>query len=106
MNTRVEPVSRQLFFGSTTQGETGTWLTAIACALTIVVVAASVMPTALMLPSIAAGLYAGAVVTMLATRRAEPVISEKGWLFAGILFVAGIVASAASDIDRMLAYFS
>jgi hypothetical protein len=105
MNTRVDTFSRQPVLGSATQGETSTWLIAIACALAIVAAAASVVPSVLILPSVAAGLYAGAVATMLATRRSGPAISEKGWLFAGILFVGGIVASAGSDLDGMLAYF-
>ncbi|GEM_PF-6611570 len=105
MNTRVDAFSRQLIHHGATQGDTGTWLAAIVCALAVTIVAAVSLPGALILPAIAAGLYAGAVGTMLATRRNAPSISEKGWLFAGILFVAGIVASAASDLDGMLAYF-
>jgi hypothetical protein len=105
MNTRVDAFSRQFIRGSATQGDTGTWLAAIVCTLAVILVAAVSLPGALILPAVAAGLYAGAVGTVLATRRSEPSISEKGWLFAGILFVAGIVASAASDLDGMLAYF-
>ncbi len=105
MNSRAGTFSRHHIPVGSQTGDGAVWLIGIAMALAITVVAALSLPSILILPAVAVGLYAASFVAVLATRRGQPDTSEKGWLLAGLLFVTGVVVSVASDLDGMVAYF-
>lgn len=104
MNTLAGIFTRPDVRRSPPSWEGGAWLGAVAIVLGFAVVAALALPGALVLPALTLALFTTSVVPAVMARRGAMAQGERAWLFAGMLFAFGILASVLTDLDRLAAY--